>query len=185
MKSIPVNQWRYSIDDLIHDNLQMVVDQVGHAIQLPTRHVGNETYRWVANHQYRELPAHIKANIEAEIKLLMHAQRDCFRNQGKDATKIGRMSCYDSYYCDCIGIMRCLEIFGYGKFGAINSQPEEPPNLAAWLWRLESEVLEEEGYHTDNRCEWCLKKYGKDDKSEKEKRERRPDNASLHSSLQV
>lgn len=185
MHTLLIRQIQHEIGDLIYDNIDQVADQVGNALQIPTFGICSEVERWVGNHQYRELPPHIKTDIEAEVKLLLHAQRDCHRNRGKDATKIPYFTPHDEYYCDCIGIMRCLRILGYGEFGAVNAEPSEPPELSAWLRRLEDEVMEEEGFQTDNRCEWCLKRYGKDDKSEKEKRERNEENERFCSALQV
>lgn len=128
-------------------------------------------------------PAMMKA-IAAEVKAMLHAQRDELRNRWKpDATRLKPTSvtfdCRSGYYGEAFGIMRALQVLGYGYLGSDNldalqeeklsfrvynvKQPEQ--NLKWWFSRLEKDVLEEEGYYTDNRCEHCLKKYGKDDKS--------------------
>ena len=173
MKTIKtIAPFQYDVNNVIYRKMPFVGDDVERMMDFSIKRISIEVDRSAYNHKYMELSLRKKDELEAEIKLLLHAQRDCFRNQGKDATKISGFSCRDGYYCDCVGILRALQIFGYGEFGAINAEPEEPPNLSSWLYRLEHEVMEEEGFHSDNRCEWCLKKYGKDDKSEREKRQR-------------
>ncbi len=55
--------------------------------------------------------------VEKGIKGLLHSSRDCLRNQDKDTSKI-TFFCRNDYYAEAFGIMRCLQIFGYGYFGA-------------------------------------------------------------------
>lgn len=96
--------------------------------------------------------------IEKEIKMLLHAHRDCLRNQGKDTLNIS-FNCNDGYYGEAFGILRTLAIMGYGSFGAVNRED----TLNYWFSKLQTEVLEEEGFNTNHQCEHCYEKYGKDD----------------------
>jgi hypothetical protein len=106
--------------------------------------------------------------VVKEIKMILHAGRDCLRNQGKD-TRIIQFSVFDPYYCEAFGILRGLVLFGYGYFGSDNlSAVEERKstnpkhNVKWWFGKIKDEVLEEEGYGTDNVCEHCTKLYYKD-----------------------
>ena len=112
-----------------------------------------------------------KAKIKEEIKMLLHASRDCLRNIQKNTLKI-RFTANDGYYGEAFGILRTLVILKYGYFGSSNldavveRKGEEPwQNLKWWFCQLENEVLEEEGFYTDNVCQYCLERYGKDDKT--------------------
>ena len=116
--------------------------------------------------------------IVDEVKMMLHASRDCMRNQGQNASKL-TFSCKDAYYAETFGIMRGLALVKHGYLGSCNldavkegksTQPE--CNLRWWLQKIEEEVLEEEGYKADGRCPYCLNKYGKDTKSVQEKIEK-------------
>ena len=157
---------------ILENHLSRDVNYPEIVVSIPWRFLNSLTDE-ICNHRYIDMPEHLKEAIEKEIKMLLHAERDCMRNQGKDATKIKFFSLNDTYFCEAFGMLRTLQTMGYGELGASNARPAEPPNLRAWFERLQDEVLEEEGLHTDNRCRYCLEKYGKDDKSEKETRQRR------------
>lgn len=113
--------------------------------------------------------------IEGAVKVLLHASRDCLRNQGKD-TSIFRFSAQNGYYGDAFGMMRTLELLGYGRLSSVNlngfedsatkylaKQPEH--NLRWWFEQLEEEVLEEENYKGDGHCDYCMERYHKDTKT--------------------
>ena len=134
----------------------------------------------------KKIPETLRDDIAAEAKALLHAHRDCLRNLGKDTAKIA-FDVRDGYYGEAFGLMRALQILGYGYFGSSNldahresmsgygpknedgkyltniTQPHQ--NLRWWFGVLEREVLNEEGFDKDNRCEYCLGKYRKDTKS--------------------
>jgi hypothetical protein len=102
------------------------------------------------------------------------------RNQRVDASRV-RFDCRSGYYGEAFGIFRALEIQGYGYFGPTNidgekdrgtSQPEQ--NFRWWFSELEDEVLEEENFRGDGRCEYCLERWRKDDRSIAEKNGFRP-----------
>lgn len=110
-----------------------------------------------------------KQKVTAEIKMLLHASRDCLRNLGINTT-ITRFDCRDGYYGEAFGMMRTLQVLGYGYLGPVNLdgvqdkgclEPEH--NLNWWMAQLADKVLEEEefasGIHT---CEHCMERYGKD-----------------------
>jgi len=110
--------------------------------------------------------------IKDLIKLLLHASRDCYRNQKRWDTRSIRFDVNDAYYGECFGILRALEVLGYGYLGpnnldAVQHGRGDVPhlNLQWWFSQLQEEVLKEEGWYSDNRCEHCLEKYGKDDQS--------------------
>ena len=103
--------------------------------------------------------------IENEVKMLLHASRDCYRNQDRDVTKF-QFDTNDAYYSECYGILRALRILGYGKFGSVNIL-EETSNLSWWFGQLKDEVLREENFGGNGQCDHCLKMYGKDDAGRK------------------
>lgn len=111
--------------------------------------------------KYKELTnKQIKA-IESEVKMMLHAHRDCLRNRCVDTTKI-RFNVSEGYYGEAFGIMRALAVLGYGYInGAVNT-PQNRHNLRWWLSEIEDEALREEGYGGDNKCDYCLERYGKD-----------------------
>ena len=109
-----------------------------------------------------------KLKIEEEVKMMLHASRDCLRNQNIDTRKIS-FHANDGYFGEAFGIMRTLNILNYGYFGSSNLDAIKErrgdldyQNLKWWFSQLEYKVLEEEGFQTDNICNHCRKKYGKD-----------------------
>lgn len=120
---------------------------------------------WMLSILSNELTGEKRKAIESEVKMLLHAHRDCLRNQGVDTTKIS-FDVRDGYYGEAFGVIRALVVLGFEKFGASNI----PGNANSWMHQLEQEVLAEEGFRGNGRCEYCLKKYGKDDKSVREKK---------------
>lgn len=129
----------------------------------------------IAKKHLKRIPDQLISDVEGEIKAILHACRDCLRNQDKDTIRIS-WEVNNGYYGEAFGIMRALHMLGYGYYGAGNltAKEEDPPqiynitqneqNLNWWRHRLEQEVLDEEGFDGDHRCEYCLKKYKKDDK---------------------
>jgi len=127
----------------------------------------------------KKIPDDLRASVEAEIKMLLHAGRDCLRNKGRDTTKIS-FDANDGYFGEAFGVLRCLEIMGYGYYGSSNldALTEQSPNhirgssvrnvtskeqnLMWWSSEIRDQVLKEEGFYGDHRCEWCMEKYGKD-----------------------
>lgn len=105
----------------------------------------------------RKLPDKHKRAIEDEIAMMLHAHRDCLRNQRQDTAKV-RFDCRDGYYGEAFGILRALKVLGYGNFGACNV----PGNLSYWMKQIEYRVLAEENFGGSNECDHCLERYGKD-----------------------
>ncbi len=103
--------------------------------------------------------------VEAEVKMMLHASRDCYRNQGKNSREIP-FWVMDGYYGEAAGIFRTLQIFDYGIFGAINI-PAGRTNLSWWFSELQQEVLKEENFGESGQCDYCLRKYSKDDAGRK------------------
>lgn len=101
--------------------------------------------------------------IENEIRMMLHAHRDCLRNRGIDTTKVS-FDVRDGYYGEAFGILRSLRVLGYGYFGPINIPNEVygKSNLSWWMRTMEEQVLEEEGFQGNNKCDYCLDKYRKD-----------------------
>jgi hypothetical protein len=125
--------------------------------------------------KFRRIPDKLMSSVRNEIKRLLHAERDRLRTVGKNTLRT-TFDIMGPYYSEAIGILKCLQIQGYGEFDAVNlcatdyacrlrdraSQPEQ--NFAWFKSQLTKEVLEEEGFGGDHRCEHCLKKYGVDDR---------------------
>lgn len=116
-----------------------------------------------------------KRAIEVEIKMLLHASRDCLRNQRINTQSI-TFSCRDAYYGEAFGIMRALRVMNYGYFGSSNLNAVEENrsdidvhNLKWWMNQLEKEVLREDGYYTDHECKYCMDRYRKDSRIFNEK----------------
>lgn len=95
--------------------------------------------------------------FEAVVKSLLHESRDSLRLQGTDTSRVP-WDARDGYYGEAFGMFRTLEVLGLGRLGAVNVDS----TLSSWLERLKSEVLKEEGFGGDNRCERCFAKYGRD-----------------------
>jgi len=137
---------------------------------------------------YKVLTKEKKRKIVAEVKMMLHAHRDTLRNMYKWDKKMGKKSydpkevsfrCNEGFHGEAFGIMRGLEVLGYGYFGPCNRHALEMPywdksagdkkvtvpehNLKWWFTKLESAVLEEENFKGNHQCDWCLNKYGKDD----------------------
>ena len=111
---------------------------------------------------------HIRA-IESDIKNLLHGSRHHMREQGIDTSKV-RFDEQESLLGIAMGIIRCVYIMGYGYFGPSDQSaidiyitakaPEE--NLSWWLSQLKTQVLTEEGFKLDNKCDFCYSIYGWD-----------------------
>ncbi len=114
--------------------------------------------------KFKKLPAGKEEAIEKEIKMMLHAHRDCLRNQNVDTSKV-RFDCREGYYGEAFGIMRTLQVLGYGKLGCVNICNEHYPkwNLSWWFDQLQDEVLKEENFGGNKQCDYCCKQYGKDD----------------------
>lgn len=112
---------------------------------------------------YKTLTSQLYDDIEREVLLMLHASRDCLRNQGQDTTKI-RFDARDGYYGEAYGIMRGLQVLGYGVFGSHNipNSIHSVWNLNWWFRQLEDLCLDAEGYKGNNQCDHCLEHYGKD-----------------------
>lgn len=131
---------------------------------------GYNIERQINPKRLKEIPEKLKKIVEGEVKALLHTSRDTMRIRGEYDTKSVRFSCRDGYYGEAFGIMRGLNILGYGYFGSSNlpgtsdqeKGTQDHQNLKWWFAELENEVLKEEGYGTDNICEYCYDRYGHD-----------------------
>jgi hypothetical protein len=103
--------------------------------------------------------------IESEVKMMLHAARDCMRNQGKYDTKEVTFDVTDGYYGEAFGVMRGLQVLGYGEFQSSNiPHPiSRRWNLRWWFAQLEQAVLDEENFKTTHECAHCFDKWGHDD----------------------
>jgi len=138
----------------------------------------------------KTISSDLEESIAREVKALLHACRDCLRNQGRLDTSNVTFAVTDGYYGEAFGMMRTLQIQGHGYFGSDNLNALEEAknggaradgkyltnvtqaiqNLKWWFSRLSNEVLIEEGWaDKSHRCEYCLEKYKKDTASMLEK----------------
>lgn len=119
--------------------------------------------------QFKTMDSSFKEKVKHEVKMLLHAHRDCLRNQGKDTTNL-TFDPRDGYYGEAFGVLRGLVLLDYGYFGSTNlnaiqehkSLDTREHNVKWWMYEIEQEVLEEEGYGTNNHCDYCLERYRKD-----------------------
>lgn len=128
----------------------------------------------ITKRRLKSIPSQLMIDIESEIKAVLHDCRDCLRNQEKDTVRIP-WDVNNGYYGEAFGIMRAMHIMGYGYFGPSNigamkdfpnkvyNIKQDQQNLKWWFHQLEEEVLQEEGFDGDHHCEYCMKRYQKDD----------------------
>lgn len=137
--------------------------------------------------KFKEIDDELIKHISGEIKGMLHASRDCLRNKQIAGEKIDTgeiaFQAFDGYYGEAFGMIRTLHILGYGYMGSSNLDGtsttgnrydsfQKEHNLRWWFHQLENEVLFEENWHHRprrdpdyGRCEYCLARYGKDDRS--------------------
>lgn len=126
--------------------------------------------------KYKTLPPTLKTQTATLIKLLVLESRETLwwrfaaDPTASDPSKI-RLDVNNPYYAEAFGILRGLQLLGYGYFGSCNDDglqenrggrvPEH--NLKWWMGRLEDEVLAEDGFDDGTASEsWTqivLKKY--------------------------
>ena len=127
--------------------------------------------------RFKRLPPGRKIAVELQVKLMLAAHRDCLWSRwtsyadGKatDPTQYQSV-CNEGYYGEAFGVMRGLQVMGYGYFGsdtmdAIEEDkgiyPEQ--NLKWWFRQISHEYLAEEGFFnhtcTAEKCEALLEKY--------------------------
>lgn len=121
------------------------------------------------NKRFKKLSLDLIRRVEGEVKAMLHCHRDTLRNTGKNTLKV-TFDVREGFQGEAFGIMRGLNILGYGFFGSDNldathdGHPQPYTNLKWWFSKLEHEVLEEEGYYDKtHRCKYCLERYKKDD----------------------
>lgn len=109
--------------------------------------------------RYRKLDATYRDKVAEGVKYFLHASRDAQRNRHEDTTQVG-WNVNDPYYAEAFGIIRCLTYLHYGFLG--DDMTPSPHNLKFWFNHLCDEVLREEGFKGENKCDFCLEKFGKD-----------------------
>jgi len=120
----------------------------------------------VRNWQYRKfkrLTDKQQVRVEEEVKSLLHASRDCLRNQSRPSEI--RFDVNDGYYGEAFGIMHGLAILGFGAIDTpvnISHIEYENWNLRFWFEELCSDVLREEHFNGSNECDYCVEHFGKD-----------------------
>lgn len=113
--------------------------------------------------KYKILKPETVTKIESSVKSLLHASRDCMRNQNKDTNTL-RFCINDGYYGEAFGILKCLEILGYGYFGdsCTPGKDQLMHSLKWWFEELSNTVLMEENFGESNECDHCIEMWGKD-----------------------
>lgn len=121
---------------------------------------GTTYYRAVVRDEDTGLTTEQVREIEEMVVRMLHAHRDCLRNQGKDTSKIP-FDATDGYYGEAFGILRGISLLGHGDLirGGVN-HPEKRSNLQWWFAQLQDRVLKEENY-PEGPCEVCKARYGK------------------------
>lgn len=127
---------------------------------------------------WKVMPPELERAFERTVKVMLHAARDTMRIRGIDT----RERTFDLTVLEAgeaFGMMRTLEILGYGYFGSDNcdavveKKSDHPKhNLKWWNSELETEVLKEEGFcysrilnghkgpgDGSNECAHCMEKY--------------------------
>lgn len=67
----------------------------------------------------------------------------------------------DGWYGEAFGVLRGLELLGYGALSGVREETYH--NLKWWFRQLEEQVLHEDGFHDGtHRCDLCVKAWGKD-----------------------
>lgn len=118
----------------------------------------------------RELPKEKWDEVRAYVKVILHAGRDTMRNRREVTSQFG-WSANNPDWCQAYGVLDGLATLGHlTRFPRVNGPDVLVQDLSPRdvLSELEKEVLEEEHFKGDGRCEHCLKKYGKDDRSLRE-----------------
>ena len=112
-----------------------------------------------------ELPKEKWEAVVKEVKLLLHAACDTQRNRGQPTEQAFGPLNLD--WVHAYGILNGLAILGYmevyGKVGG-----NDLPVVQDVMQELIRQVKAEEDSDGQGRCEHCLKKYGKDDRSVRE-----------------
>lgn len=91
----------------------------------------------------KKLTPKIIASVEAGVYTLLKEARRLMRDNGEITSQTIRFDINNPYYCEAFGVMRGLEIVGYGTFEA-NNLPAEKTNLKWWFAQLENKVLWED-----------------------------------------
>ena len=118
----------------------------------------------------RELPKEKWDEVRAYVKVILHAGRDTMRNRREVTNQYG-WGVNNPDWCQAYGVLDGLATLGYlTRFPRVNGPNTSVQDLSPRdvLSELEKEVLAEEHFDGDGRCEHCLKKYGKDDRSLRE-----------------
>ncbi len=116
---------------------------------------------------FKQLSNHQASDIEREVTLMLHAGRDWMRNRKMDTTDL-TFDVNDPYRGEAFGILRGLQVLGYGEFGSDNvpNSIHARWNLKWWYRQLEERCLDDENWGdrglTNNECDHCLERYGKD-----------------------
>lgn len=102
----------------------------------------------------RQIPGMTDEQYEKFIKLIRVLSRETRRWMEEvkemDMSRwYGDMNC--PYYCEAFGMMRTLEILGYGKMGSVNMPTEGGEfNLRNWFENVYREIAIETGYDEDH-----------------------------------
>lgn len=130
---------------------------------------------------FRVISPELAKRVEAEVRMLLHAARDAQRNRDPvEQTCLQWIPAWDGYYGEAFGVMRGLEVAGYGYFGSDNLNALHPlelrrhgrrvvntlafaiHNLKWWFSEIAGAVRQEENFRGSNECDYCLHHYGKD-----------------------
>lgn len=104
---------------------------------------------------YKKLKEEDHQKIAKEVEFLLHASRDCMRNQGID-TKLVPWNVGDGYYAEAFGIIRALIVLRYGF------RCDDEHDLMTFFENIKDSVLITENFKGTNECDFCVAHFGKD-----------------------
>lgn len=88
-----------------------------------------------------DLPEKKIEHIRTLVKCLLFAERDRLFNMNK--LDLCRFEVHSGYYGEAFGVLRTLEVLGYGYLGSSNCE-DDGQNLRYWFCQMCDEVMTEE-----------------------------------------
>lgn len=97
----------------------------------------------IQGRKFKRMTDALRGRTAINIIMLLLASRDCYANRKEE---VAGFKINDSYYTEAFGILRGLNIAGYGYFDADN-WPADPDNFKWWFGKLCDEALRVEALY--------------------------------------